>query len=302
MQMLRNRADVPAIPDVRSGVPLLRRKADSIIGSFTHSCQRVPPAPTSDACAVDQARAQRGANSGAGQGAAGHQSGYWPGFTYGVRPPEIDETPGGDQEMTIINESGLYSLIMTSRKPEAKKFKKWVTSEVLPAIRKTGRYVAPQAQPEAPAKVSEYINGKDLQNIKRMIWFCTRTFQFESAWVQGIWFYLRKVLGVPTPYPFSVDHLPRVAGELHRIAAITYQVQEIIEEVERQAVKRIFRKAEDAEVVLADLRRLAVQRTAEIADERAKLPSWLQTDIASISDRYQHPDGATTYVDSEKGG
>lgn len=212
------------------------------------------------------------------------------------------DTPSGQQEMTIINESGLYSLILTSRKPEAKKFKKWVTSEVLPAIRKTGRYEAPQSQFEPAAKVIEYINGKDLQNIKRMIWFCTRTFQFESAWVQAIWFYLRKALGVPSPYPFRVGDLPRVASEMHRIAAIAYQVQEIIEEVERQAVKRIFRKAEDAEVVLADLRRLAVQRTAEIADERAKLPSWLQTDIASISDRYQHPGGATAYVDSEKGG
>ncbi len=102
MQMLRNRADVPAIPDVRPGVPLLRRKADSIIGSYTHSCKRVPPAPTSDACAVDQARAQRGANSGAGERAAGHQSkgcGYWPGFTYGVRPPEIDETPISYEEV-----------------------------------------------------------------------------------------------------------------------------------------------------------------------------------------------------------
>lgn len=52
-------------------------------------------------------------------------------------------TPGGDQQMTVINESGLYSLILGSRKPEAKAFKKWVTSEVLPAIRKNGQYVAP---------------------------------------------------------------------------------------------------------------------------------------------------------------
>lgn len=51
-------------------------------------------------------------------------------------------TLGGDQQMTVINESGLYSLILTSRKPEAKRFKKWVTSEVLPAIRKTGSYAA----------------------------------------------------------------------------------------------------------------------------------------------------------------
>jgi prophage antirepressor-like protein len=49
-------------------------------------------------------------------------------------------TPSGDQEMLIINESGLYSLILTSRKEAAKRFKKWVTAEVLPTLRKTGRY------------------------------------------------------------------------------------------------------------------------------------------------------------------
>lgn len=51
------------------------------------------------------------------------------------------DTPGGAQKMTIINESGLYSLILSSKLPTAKKFKHWVTSEVLPAIRKTGGYI-----------------------------------------------------------------------------------------------------------------------------------------------------------------
>ena len=49
-------------------------------------------------------------------------------------------TPGGTQNMTIINESGLYSLVLSSKLPSAKKFKRWVTSEVLPALRKTGQY------------------------------------------------------------------------------------------------------------------------------------------------------------------
>ncbi|WP_339171517.1 BRO family protein [Anoxybacillus sp. FSL W8-1294] len=52
------------------------------------------------------------------------------------------DTPGGKQQMLCINEAGLYSLILTSRKPEAKQFKRWVTHEVLPTIRKTGGYVA----------------------------------------------------------------------------------------------------------------------------------------------------------------
>lgn len=49
-------------------------------------------------------------------------------------------TPSGTQEMTVINESGLYSLILSSKLPSAKKFKRWVTSEVLPTIRKNGTY------------------------------------------------------------------------------------------------------------------------------------------------------------------
>lgn len=52
----------------------------------------------------------------------------------------IVQTLGGDQEMLVINESGLYSAILRSRKAEARRFKKWVTAEVLPAIRKHGRY------------------------------------------------------------------------------------------------------------------------------------------------------------------
>lgn len=56
------------------------------------------------------------------------------------------DTPGGPQEMTIINESGLYTVTLRSDKPEAKPFRKWVTSEVLPSIRKTGGYIQGQDQ------------------------------------------------------------------------------------------------------------------------------------------------------------
>jgi prophage antirepressor-like protein len=52
------------------------------------------------------------------------------------------DTPGGQQKITLINESGLYSLILGSKLPKARTFKRWVTSEVLPTIRKTGGYVA----------------------------------------------------------------------------------------------------------------------------------------------------------------
>lgn len=61
-------------------------------------------------------------------------------------------TPSGEQEMTIINESGLYSLVLSSKLPTAKKFKRWVTHEVIPAIRKTGGYQVPQSPAEQMAQ------------------------------------------------------------------------------------------------------------------------------------------------------
>lgn len=54
------------------------------------------------------------------------------------------DTPGGKQDLTVINESGLYNVILLSRKPEARAFKRWVTHEVLPTIRKHGAYLTPQ--------------------------------------------------------------------------------------------------------------------------------------------------------------
>jgi prophage antirepressor-like protein len=64
-----------------------------------------------------------------------------------VRNLQIVGFGHGGRGVTVINESGLYSAILGSRKPDAKKFKKWVTSEVLPSIRKTGSYTLPGMQP-----------------------------------------------------------------------------------------------------------------------------------------------------------
>lgn len=62
-------------------------------------------------------------------------------------------TPGGEQAVVIINEAGLYSLILRSKLPDAKDFKRWVTHEVLPSIRRTGSY---SIEPAAPALPQDY--------------------------------------------------------------------------------------------------------------------------------------------------
>lgn len=58
------------------------------------------------------------------------------------------DTPGGRQYVNIISEPGLYAVVLGSRKPEAKAFKRWITHEVIPAIRKTGSYSQPMSQLE----------------------------------------------------------------------------------------------------------------------------------------------------------
>lgn len=76
---------------------------------------------------------------------------------------ETIRTPGGEQTITVINEPGLYSLILRSRKPEAKAFKRWVTHEVIPSIRKTGSYsVAAVSRKELALMVIQAEEEKEL--------------------------------------------------------------------------------------------------------------------------------------------
>lgn len=77
---------------------------------------------------------------------------------------EVIDSKGRTQEAKVTNESGMYQLIFQSRKPEARRFRKWVTSEVLPALRRTGKYETPaQPQPLAIAAQTEI----DRANIAR---------------------------------------------------------------------------------------------------------------------------------------
>ena len=71
----------------------------------------------------------------------------------GVR---LTDTLGGKQKLTVVNEAGLYSLVLGSRKPEAKAFKRWITHEVLPTIRRTGGYVN-----SAEAFIEHYLPNAD---------------------------------------------------------------------------------------------------------------------------------------------
>lgn len=66
----------------------------------------------------------------------------------------------GGPDRNIVNESGMYALVFTSRKEVARRFRKWVTAEVLPAIRKTGRYQVPEVEPILPEEAISTLHAK----------------------------------------------------------------------------------------------------------------------------------------------
>ena len=100
------------------------------------------------------------------------------------------DTPSGIQEMTIINESGLYSLVLSSKLESAKKFKRWVTSEVLPAIRKTGTYqkqlspleiLAAQAQALVEQERRTSALEKEVQDMREIIQLSPNNWREETT-------------------------------------------------------------------------------------------------------------------------
>lgn len=72
-----------------------------------------------------------------------------------------NDAMGRAQPTNIVSESGMYALVFTSRKPVARKFRKWVTSEVLPALRQNGRYELPEAEREPPPQRNDALDTLD---------------------------------------------------------------------------------------------------------------------------------------------
>lgn len=194
------------------------------------------------------------------------------------------KTPGGDQEMNIINESGLYSLILTSRKPEAKQFKKWVTAEVLPAIRKTGRYQHPAAT--QPHEAHELINASDMGNLSRLVWLLVNPFRYKSSITQAIWYDFRACTNTPSPQRFQVRHIPLLAAEARRLFYITRAIAELIAEAETALVRRIIRKGENAEKVIEEIRLLLAKANDEdLQTADRHLGKWVEHEIKPLVER-----------------
>lgn len=183
-------------------------------------------------------------------------------------------TPYGEQNFTIINESGLYSAILKSRKPEAKTFKKWVTSEVLPTIRKTGTYTAPTVQ-------SNELTDKDWTNLKRLVWLCENNFKMQKSAGYAIWARLRAITGVKSPQKFSREHLPIIAGELERIFRMSEQYRRAIQATEKLIIRNVLKYGDDEpmEFFLAEL----VEKATDYNQAKAeRLPAFFGKELLEL--------------------
>jgi prophage antirepressor-like protein len=103
-------------------------------------------------------------------------------------------TPSGEQDMLILAEQGVYFFLGRSDKPKALPFQKWLAGEVLPEIRKTGRYVAPDALPVEVAV--ETINPAQYQALARKVWLIGNAFHMADSAQWWAWKSIRALSGV----------------------------------------------------------------------------------------------------------
>ncbi|ASX26105.1 BRO-N domain-containing protein [Candidatus Williamhamiltonella defendens] len=171
----------------------------------------------------------------------------------------LTDTLGGQQSMNIISESGMYTLVLRCRDAVKQgtlphRFRKWVTNEVLPSIRKTSKYDHPQ--PQTQPKAVERFTHSDTRNLTHLVWCMTNGFRFERSWSNAVWLALREVTGTPSQERFQVAHIPLMADECRRIYYITESLRQIINDAEKQTIKRILRKRENVDTVLTEIKQL----------------------------------------------
>lgn len=198
-------------------------------------------------------------------------------------------TNGGNQKIKFVNEPNLYRVIFRSNKPEAKHFQDWVFNEVLPTIRKTGKYEAPK-----PIEKRDYLTNSDMLNIKRLIWACTHHIGHGEAFKFGIWYSLRKVTGVPSPAKFEVQHLPILAQEFQRILNVVEPYFEARRECELALIKQVIRERGDHQVVRAILDEMKASATDFNETMQKHLPMVFDQECLNLLNRrpngYDHSD------------
>lgn len=156
-------------------------------------------------------------------------------------------TKGGQQQIIYVNEPNLYRVVFSSDKPNARRFQNWVFDEVLPSIRKTGRY---ERKP-----TEERLSHTDMINIRRLFWAVSDHFAVGQAWANALWNCLRAATGRKFPSPFYVSDLPAIEREIRRISSILKPFNRAMFEARETVLRRAITNREDADDVMRDIRK-----------------------------------------------
>lgn len=151
----------------------------------------------------------------------------------------------GAQSLIILNESGLYTLILRCRDAvkqgtTAWRFRKWVTNEVLPAIRKSGEYS--YVEP-APKSAGEPLDWRQKEELRGLINDIAQSFRYHNAWKSGVWLALRRACRNPSPNPITVDDLPAITAELRRILTSAETALDNMRTYAREFLREVVRGA-----------------------------------------------------------
>ncbi|MEN3257485.1 BRO family protein [Sodalis endosymbiont of Spalangia cameroni] len=192
-------------------------------------------------------------------------------------------TEGGKQKLVYVNEPNLYRIIFRSNKPEAKQFQDWVFNDVLPSIRKTGKYEHPVYKPES----HELFTANDTSNLARLIWHMSHNFRFKQAWSNGIWYALREVTGIASPQPMEVRHIPHIARECERIWAVIERLQSAMVEAERRTIRQLVRKRENVDSVMGEIDSLLLEASQGNAFMLTDtLTRWHKSELGQFAQRH----------------
>ena len=156
---------------------------------------------------------------------------------------------GGNQELTFVNEPNLYRVIFRSNKTQAKQFQDWVFNEVLPSIRKTGKYETPSVKDD-----KDYLTTKDMDVLKKLVWRCCDYVQVKDRpfekFSYAIWECLRQVTGVRSTDKFEAKHLPIIANEMHRILSVLELYLKRANRTEAKIIKLMLRQRINTESII----------------------------------------------------
>ncbi|PAV02137.1 Rha family transcriptional regulator [Arsenophonus sp. ENCA] len=186
-----------------------------------------------------------------------------------------------DSKAYEMTKDGFVFLVMGFTGKKAAQFKEAYIAEF------NRMEVKLHSAPKYHPKAVERFNHSDTRNLTRLVWCMTNGFRFERSWSNALWLALREVTGTPSPERFQVAHIPLIADECRRIYYITESLRQIINDAEKQVIKRLLRKRENIDTVLAEIKQLFEQfQHQQIGIITARTDHWYEGELTHFLERH----------------